>query len=610
MREIWIVYDREDADLIEPLRSVVMSALDGLQAGGQSIKFKNVPADIVVRAARELKNRDGPRPEIVACVFVCTRRWAGHRYLDVQRWVTTRPGPSLFVLWDGFDPFAGTLLWPQMKLEVLDHAIEFGPVLLRIIAPDSKEQGHAGSASTGGTPSFYHVSIRDVRQRSPESRTGAAAVGSRRSVSPRPSAADAFDPIRDLSVGAPAGRTASDDGAEVSRAPLADDVDFQLASTGQGPDAHQSGQSQSADSADSAGEPALVPAARPPAGCIDPESSPVHESTTPIGSDADAARLAQRPLPGRPPAVPNPPAAAAGGPRRATKPCLVGDLVCSDSPARSRVQMTVFGPAAVRRHERFLLQAIFHEFGADNAALGRSRVAEPTSAVAQTLPLPGSISYGESIAVRLLADQRVRIDEPVQVVQWRSEMVAVEFAVRLPWLDWKRDYFFTAEIDVGGCPIGRCKFRVRIADRASHRESPVRHGQISRYEHAFLSYASEDAAVVADVAQLLEIQGISYFLDKVSLRLGTDWRSELEKQIDNCDLFLLCWSRHAAASSWVAKEIDWALQTQRRTAGTRPDIRPFILEGPPIPSPPPQLRHLHFGTAARFVKESAAVHHA
>jgi len=85
-----------------------------------------------------------------------------------------------------------------------------------------------------------------------------------------------------------------------------------------------------------------------------------------------------------------------------------------------------------------------------------------------------------------------------------------------------------------------------------------------------------------------------------------DRRSSLEDNIEKSDLFLLCWSRHAAASDWVAKEIEWALRTQHRTGGLRHDIRPFILEGPPIALPPPSLQHLHFNSATRLLKQSVA----
>jgi TIR domain len=270
----------------------------------------------------------------------------------------------------------------------------------------------------------------------------------------------------------------------------------------------------------------------------------------------------------------------------------------------SRIQMTVFGPAQVTRRERFFLQTIFHAAWADDAALARARVAEPRPAVADVLPLAGRISEGETVTVRVRADARVNLDECEQTLPWTRDIAVARFVVQLPWWSWRQEYLFTVEVDFSGVPVGRCKFRLTVGKRGVDTEPTHAHGTLGRYQRAFVSYASEDASIVADVVQLLEVQGLEYFLDQVSLRSGCTWRTELEENIEKSDLFLLCWSRNAAASEWVAKEIDWALQTQRRTGGLRPDIRPFILEGPPIAPPPRSLQHLHFNSATRLFKQS------
>jgi type VI secretion system protein ImpJ len=282
---------------------------------------------------------------------------------------------------------------------------------------------------------------------------------------------------------------------------------------------------------------------------------------------------------------------------------LIRDDHGARAPTASRIQMTVFGPSQVRRRKPFFLQTIFHVVGADEKALALARIVEPQPAIAQALPLPVKVRDGEIITVRLLSDSRVSVDESKQTLQWRGDTVAAQFSIELPWIDWRNEYLFTVEVDVAGCPVGRCKFRIAVDHGRTENASKHVYGSLSRYHRVFLSYASEDAAVVADLAQLIEIQGMEYFLDKLSLRSGSAWQTELEKHIQNSDLFLLCWSRHAATSEWVAKEIEWALRTQRQTGG-QPDIRPFVLDGPPIARPPRALRHLHFNSATRFLKLS------
>jgi hypothetical protein len=266
--------------------------------------------------------------------------------------------------------------------------------------------------------------------------------------------------------------------------------------------------------------------------------------------------------------------------------------------------MTVFGPSQVRRRQPFFLQTIFHPVGADSEALALARVVEHQPAIAQVLPIPGQVRDGELVTVRLRAQSRVRVDELSQTLRWAGETVAAQFSIDLPWLDWRKEYLFTIEVDLSGCPVGRCKFRLSVSKSKDQAPVARAYGSLDRYQRAFLSYASQDRSVVADLAQLLELQGIDYYLDQISQRVGSEWRREIENNIENADLFLLCWSRHAAASEWVAREIRWALRAQRRTAARRPDILPFVLDGPPIAPPPRALRHLHFNSATRLLKES------
>ena len=88
------------------------------------------------------------------------------------------------------------------------------------------------------------------------------------------------------------------------------------------------------------------------------------------------------------------------------------------------------------------------------------------------------------------------------------------------------------------------------------------------------------------------------FLDKMFLEPGKRYEPEIYDYIDNkADVFLLFWSKNAAASEWVKKEYTRALQRQKRDARPavrRPEIIPVPLESP-IPPPPAELSDIHFG---------------
>lgn len=97
---------------------------------------------------------------------------------------------------------------------------------------------------------------------------------------------------------------------------------------------------------------------------------------------------------------------------------------------------------------------------------------------------------------------------------------------------------------------------------------------------------------------------IEYFQDLLSLDPGARWEKELYRRIDDADLFLLFWSSAAKASEWVKREVLYALERKRGIEEKPPDILPVILEGPPVPEPPPELSDIHFNDRLIYFIES------
>lgn len=107
---------------------------------------------------------------------------------------------------------------------------------------------------------------------------------------------------------------------------------------------------------------------------------------------------------------------------------------------------------------------------------------------------------------------------------------------------------------------------------------------------AFASYASKDAQEVAGRLSTLVrwAPGLDIFQDCLDLRPNEDFKRQLAQQIGARELFLLFWSRHAAASPWVRWELETALAHKALEA-----ILPLPLEDPALAPPPPELAHLH-----------------
>lgn len=108
---------------------------------------------------------------------------------------------------------------------------------------------------------------------------------------------------------------------------------------------------------------------------------------------------------------------------------------------------------------------------------------------------------------------------------------------------------------------------------------------------AFISYASQDREKV--VARIQGIQlacpDMDLFFDVENLRRGEHWQPRLFSEISKRDLFYLFWSRNAAQSEWVAKELAFALANKNTDY-----IEPIPLESPEVCPPPAALNDRHF----------------
>jgi hypothetical protein len=80
---------------------------------------------------------------------------------------------------------------------------------------------------------------------------------------------------------------------------------------------------------------------------------------------------------------------------------------------------------------------------------------------------------------------------------------------------------------------------------------------------------------------------------------GDRWAQKLFRHIDESDVMFLFWSSAARDSKWVRKEWQYGLKKKGDDY-----IRPVIIEGPPPPEPPRELKHLHFADRLLyFIKE-------
>jgi hypothetical protein len=203
----------------------------------------------------------------------------------------------------------------------------------------------------------------------------------------------------------------------------------------------------------------------------------------------------------------------------------------------------------------------------------------------------------------------LEVDDPHQVMTWNGRTESVQFGVTVPDEAKIGNVIGTVTVSQNSVPIGHVKFKLQITETWSIDSDDVEPvgEDARRYRKAFVSYASPDRSKVLARVQMLQAVGIRYFHDVLDLDPGDRWERELYRHIDESDLFLLFWSAAAKKSEWVMKEVQYALRRKGGDDLAPPEIRPVIIEGPPIVPPPDDLAHLHFNDKAIYFMTEGAI---
>lgn len=205
----------------------------------------------------------------------------------------------------------------------------------------------------------------------------------------------------------------------------------------------------------------------------------------------------------------------------------------------------------------------------------------------RTLEAP--IARGEKLVFDLTMPG-LEVVEPVRSLVWTGRPAAVQFAVDVPGdLRPPRTSVGTVGVSRDGVTLGTLLFKMQVVEQADESGWRMAGDDATRFTRAFVSYSSADRAAVLARVQVLRAARIDYFQD-IDMEPGERWEKQLYRQIDGCDLFLLFWSQAAKDSEWVKREVDYALGLGAKC----PQIRPVVIEGPPVPPPWDELKQLHF----------------
>lgn len=279
-------------------------------------------------------------------------------------------------------------------------------------------------------------------------------------------------------------------------------------------------------------------------------------------------------------------------------PVAAANVELAASQNQDVVECSVFAPPIAPQGETIMIQVFAHleDLGAEAARLAIQF--DPTARSRGVKTLSSRVARGSQLMFHL-ALSRLEITEPVQTLVWMGDTESVQFIVEIPADCRIGNIAGKVTISLETVPIGQISFLLRVVPagtpvpEAPESVEPVGE-EAHAYRYTFISYASEDRDKVLARVQMLDQMGIKYFQDLLSLDPGQRWERELYRNIDQCDLFLLFWSAAARRSDWVLKEVDYAISRKGGNDEAPPEIKPVIIEGPPLVEPPEKLKHLHF----------------
>jgi hypothetical protein len=260
------------------------------------------------------------------------------------------------------------------------------------------------------------------------------------------------------------------------------------------------------------------------------------------------------------------------------------------------VDCTVFAPPTAQAGASILVQVFAHVPEESEQVVQLAQDADETARRLGFRSLEVEIPRGTKLQIELTLPG-IAIEDPVQQVVWRGRATSVQFAVDLPRTQPSGNLIGRVAVYRDGTPIGHIRFKLEVTpgDQPPTRSMPRPLGhEAQRYAQAFLSYGMKDLKEVVKRVQMLARCGISFFQDILTLEPGERWEQTLYEQIDHCDVFMLFWSTAAKESQWVRKEVEYALKRKGTDESAPPEIVPILIEGPPIPLPPPDLSHIHF----------------
>ena len=222
----------------------------------------------------------------------------------------------------------------------------------------------------------------------------------------------------------------------------------------------------------------------------------------------------------------------------------------------NEVYSSIFAPAEVKRKSHLQVQVYLHLYEESEKIKSLAQESDKNAERRDYIPLSLKLKKGDKVDVEFNVYGETRLASERKSIIWQGAFTKCSFDYFVPKNLDVDELSCEANLFVNGAMIGEMRFITKIVDAPRNLNSEI---LSHRFNRIFISYAHQDANQIKLLALAYKAQGVDYFYDRDSLAPGDVYEEKIFDYIDSSDLFVLCWSKNAAASDYVAKEKGRAL---------------------------------------------------
>lgn len=230
--------------------------------------------------------------------------------------------------------------------------------------------------------------------------------------------------------------------------------------------------------------------------------------------------------------------------------------ITKSSPTYFDVYSSIFAPAEVKRKSHFQVQVYLHLYEETEKVQSLAKESDKNAERRDYVPLSLKLRKGDKVGIEFNIYGESRLMSEYKSVIWQGSFTKCSFDYFVPKDIDLEELSCEANVFVNGIMVGEMRFITQIVTTPRNLNTEI---LSHRFNRIFISYAHQDAHQIKLLALAYKAQGVSYFYDRDSLAPGDIYEEKIFDYIDTSDLFVLCWSKNAAVSNYVAKEKGRAL---------------------------------------------------